>query len=113
VKDGLVYVADLGGKVTCVDAATGAVVWKHDTGAPIWGCLLLAADRLYAGNTDGRMTVLGAGRRKEVLARTEMDEPLYARPAVVGGAMYLATGRRLYRIGTQFPGEAGGTPAPH
>ena len=31
VSDGLVYVADLGGTVYCVDAKTGDVLWKHDT----------------------------------------------------------------------------------
>jgi outer membrane protein assembly factor BamB len=98
VKDGLIYVADLGGKVSCLDTATGALVWKHDTEAPIWGCLLLAGNRLYAGNMDGVMTVLRAGRQKEVLAQIEMDSALYSRPALVGDTLYLATARRLYRI---------------
>ena len=97
-KDGLLYVGDLGGTVCCLDAATGALVWKHETKAAIWGCLLLAGDRLYVGNVDGDMTVLRAGRRKEVLARVEMDAPLYSRPALVGDALYLATARRLFLI---------------
>ena len=98
VQDALLYVADLGGRVHCVDASTGAVVWKHETDAPVWGCMALAGDRLYVGNLDGAMTVLRAGRRKEILAQIEMDAPLYSRPAVVGDAMYLATARRLYLI---------------
>jgi HEAT repeat protein/outer membrane protein assembly factor BamB len=97
-KDGLLYVGDLGGVVHCLDAATGAVVWTHDTRAPIWGCLLAAKDRLYVGNTDGVMTVLQMGRRKKELARIEMDAPLYSRPAAVGDALYLATANRLYMI---------------
>src|SRR4029077_21148262 len=98
VKDGLLYVADLGGTVHCLDAATGAHVWKHETNEAIWGCLLLAGDRLYVGTVEGNMTVLRAGRQKEVLARIEMDAPLYSRPAVVGDALYLATAERLYLI---------------
>jgi hypothetical protein len=35
------------------------------------------------------MTVLRAGRRKELLAQIEMDASLYSRPAVVGDALYL------------------------
>jgi len=97
-KDGLLYVADVGGFVYCLDAATGAVVWKHDTLADIWGCFLMAGDRLYAGNEDGTMTVLRAGRRLEVLARIDMGAALYSRPAVAGDVMYLATAKRLYRI---------------
>ena len=98
VKDGLLYVGDVGGTVHCLDAATGAHLWKHETNDAIWGCLLLAGDRLYVGNVGGFMTVLRAGRRKELLAQIEMDAPLYSRPAVIGNALYLATAHRLYLI---------------
>jgi outer membrane protein assembly factor BamB/HEAT repeat protein len=98
VKDGLLYVGDLGGAVHCLDAATGAHLWKHETSEAIWGSLLLAGDRLYVGNVGGSMTVLRAGRRKERLAQIEMDAPLYSRPALSGDALYLATASRLYRI---------------
>ncbi|MEN3329851.1 MAG: hypothetical protein V7638_4658 [Acidobacteriota bacterium] len=98
VKDGQVYVGDLGGTVHCLDVATGVEIWKHETNAAIWGSFLLAADRLYVGNEEGVMTVLRAGRRKELLAHIDMDGPLYSRPALVGDALYLATGNRLYLI---------------
>ena len=98
VKDGLLYVGDLGGTVHCLDAATGAHLWKHETNDAIWGCLVLAGGRLYVGNAEGLMTVLRAGRRKELLAQIEMDAPLYSRPAVIGDALYLATASRLYLI---------------
>jgi len=98
LKDGLLYVGDLGGVVHCLDASTGAVVWTHQTDAPIWGCLIAAGDRLYVGNTDGVLTVLSAGREKKELARMEMEAPLYSRPALDGDALYLVTARRLYVI---------------
>jgi outer membrane protein assembly factor BamB/HEAT repeat protein len=98
VKDGLLYVGDLGGTIHCLDAATGAHVWKHETNEAIWGSLLLAGDRLYVGNVEGSMTVLRAGRRKELLGQIEMDAPIYSPPALVGDALYLATANRLYFI---------------
>jgi outer membrane protein assembly factor BamB len=98
VKDGLLYVGDLGGTIHCLDAATGAHVWKHETHEAIWGSLVLAGDRLYVGNVEGSMTVLRAGPRLELLAQIEMDAPLYSRPAAVGDALYVATATRLYRI---------------
>ena len=103
-KDGLLYVGDLGGTIHCLDAATGAEVWKHETNAAIWGSLLLAGDRLYVGNEEGLMTVLRAGRRKELLAQIEMNAPLYSRPALVGDTLYLTTGNRLYFIAAK-PGS--------
>ncbi len=101
-KDGLLYVGDLGGTIHCLDAATGAHVWKHETHAAIWGSLLLADDRLYVGNVEGSMTVLRAGRRKQLLGQIEMDAPLYSPPALVGDALYLATARRLYLIAAKI-----------
>jgi outer membrane protein assembly factor BamB len=103
VDNGLLYVADLGGTVYCIDAATGDVLWRHETHGAIWGCLLLAGQRLYAGNVEGTMTVLRAGRQEGLLAEIEMGEPLYSRPALVGDAMYLASARRLYLIKSVNP----------
>ncbi len=97
-KDGLLYVGDLGGTIHCLDAATGAHLWKHETDEAIWGSLLLAGDRLYVGNVEGSMTVLRTGRQKKLLAQIEMDAPLYSRPALIGDALYLATAQRLYLI---------------
>ena len=97
-KDGLLYVGDLGGTIHCLDTATGATVWKHETHESIWGSIFLAGDRLYVGNMEGSMTVLRAGRQKELLAQMEMDAPLYSPPALLGDALYLATAKRLYLI---------------
>jgi outer membrane protein assembly factor BamB len=97
-KDGLLYVGDLGGTIHCLEAATGARVWKHETNGAIWGSLLLVGDRLYVGNVEGSMTVLRTGRRKQLLGQIEMDAPLYSPPAVIGDSLYLATANQLYLI---------------
>ncbi len=101
-KDGLLYVGDLGGTIHCLDAATGAHVWKHETNEAIWGSLLLAGDRLYVGNVEGSMTVLRAGRQKQLLGQIEMDAPIYSPPALIGDALYLATANRLYLIAAKL-----------
>jgi outer membrane protein assembly factor BamB len=101
-KDGLLYVADVGGLVYCLDAATGALVWQHDTYAAIWGSFMLAADRLYVGNEDGTMTILRIGRRKELLGEIKMDGALYSLPSMVGDALWLTTSNRLYLIEKTF-----------
>ena len=48
------------------------------------------------------MTVLRAGRRKQLLGQIEMDAPLYSPPALVGDALYLATASRLYLIAAKI-----------
>ncbi len=99
-KDGLLYVGDVGGMVYCLDAATGTLVWEHDTYGAIWGSFLLAGDRLYVGNEDGTMTILRTGRKKELLGEIEMDGALYSLPSLVGDALWLTTSKRLYLIAT-------------
>jgi hypothetical protein len=47
------------------------------------------------------MTILRAGRQKELLAQIEMYAPLYSRPALVGDTLYLATANRLYLIASK------------
>jgi outer membrane protein assembly factor BamB len=100
-KDGLLYIGDLGGTIHCLDATTGATVWTHQTNEAIWGSLLLAGGRLYSGNEEGTMTVLRAGRQKEVLGEILMDSALYSKPALVGDALYIATANRLYRVSSR------------
>jgi len=97
-QDGLLYVADLGGTIHCLDAATGVHVWKHDTHSPIWGSFVMAGGRLYVGNDDGAVTVLRPGRTREVLARFEMESALYSRPAQDGDGLFVATMGTLYFI---------------
>ena len=48
------------------------------------------------------MTILRAGRRKQVLGQMEMSGPIYSPPALVGDALYLATAKRLYLIAEKF-----------
>ena len=89
---------DLGGTVHCLDVATGASLEARDERGHLGSPPAGAGDWLYVGTAEGRMTVLRAGRRKELLAQIETDAPLYSRPALVGDALYLATAQRLYLI---------------
>jgi hypothetical protein len=47
------------------------------------------------------MTVLRAGRQKQLLGQIEMYSPLYSAPALRGDALYLATANRLYFIASK------------
>lgn len=66
LADGLVYAADLAGWVYCLDAESGALYWRHDTGSEIWGNPLVADGKVYV-NSKGAFWIFAAGREKEVL----------------------------------------------
>ena len=54
VYDGLVYAADCGGMVHCVDAETGRPYWVHDAGRDMWASTLVAHGKVYIGTRGAR-----------------------------------------------------------
>ncbi|MCA9299488.1 MAG: PQQ-binding-like beta-propeller repeat protein, partial [Phycisphaerales bacterium] len=89
VVDGLVFVSDFSGYVSCYDADTGELYWRHDTLSHIWGSTLVAGGLVIVGNEDGYVTMLKAGRELEVVAEVNMMSPIYASPVVANGTLYL------------------------
>lgn len=99
--DGLVYVADYAGFVYCLDATTGKQLWRHDTEGRIWGSTLLADGKVYAGNENGVLTVLAAGREVKKLGEIDFGSTLYSSPVAANAALYIATDKHLYKIGKE------------
>ena len=99
VHDGLVYAGDYSGVVHCLDAGTGKVHWTHDTEGHIWGSTLVADGKVFIGNEDNVLTVLKAGKQKQVLAAIEFPGPIYSSPIVANNTLYIATMTHLFAIG--------------
>lgn len=98
VDDLLFGVEDDGGIVSCVEAKTGADVWRERIGGNYSTSPLFAEGRLYFTSDDGRTTVLEAGRQFRKLAESKLDGGFMASPAVAGKALYLRSKTHLYRI---------------
>ncbi len=99
VADGLVYAADWGGTVHCVDAATGKAVWTHKLSGEIWGSTLVADGKVYVGTRRGELCVLAAGRQKRVLSSAQLGSPISGTPVAANGVLYVATASRLWAFG--------------
>jgi outer membrane protein assembly factor BamB len=98
VHEGLVYAADCGGQIHCVDAATGEPVWTHDAEGEIWASTFVADNKIYVGTRRGLFWVLAAGRNKEVLSRIPLGSPISATAVAANGVLYVATMNRLYAV---------------
>jgi outer membrane protein assembly factor BamB len=98
LADGLLYMINDSGIVTCLDAATGAEVWRSRVPDSYSASPILADGRIYVFSEDGRATVIEAGRAFKVLAENTLDAGFMASPAVDGRALYLRTKSALYRI---------------
>jgi outer membrane protein assembly factor BamB len=112
IHDGLVYVADCGGKVHCVDAETGRPYWVHEAGGEIWASTLVADGKVYIGThtpSHGQFWVLAAGKEKKVLSSIRLDdEPVYGSAVAANGTLYVTTMTRLYAICTTKGGSRPG-----
>ena len=84
--------------ISCVDAATGEVVWTERVGGEYAASPVYADGRLYFFSQDGVTTVMRAGRTPEVIARNPLDSGFMASPAASGKAFYLRTKTHLYRV---------------
>jgi outer membrane protein assembly factor BamB len=98
VHKGLVYAADCGGKVHCVDAQTGEAVWVHDAGREIWASLLVADDKVYIGTRLGDFWVLAAGREKRVISSTRLEDAIISTAVAANGTLFVGTMTRLFAL---------------
>jgi outer membrane protein assembly factor BamB len=100
VADGLVYAAEYAGKVHCLDADTGALVWFHDTQDEIWSSTLVVDGKVYIGSRKG-FTVLSAGREKKTLAVLKLGSPVWSIPCAANKTLFVASQRNLWAVEEQ------------
>ena len=96
--DGLIYTVAEDNYVTCLEAATGKLVWTERIGGKDAASPIYADGRLYFFSQQGTTTVLKPGRTFEVLAKNILEDGFMASPAVSGKAFFLRTKTHLYRI---------------
>lgn len=94
----LLFMVSNEGRVSCLDAATGAVRWQGSVGGNYMASVLYGDGRLYLCNMQGETTVLATKPTLEVLAENRLESGCLASPAVSGRALFLRTKTHLYRI---------------
>ena len=99
VLDGHLYVSNATGIAECIEIATGKTVWKERLGGDLWGSILLAGDKLYVGNTQGKIFVLAASPKFERIAENDMGEHTKAALAPSDGQLFIRTYENLYCVG--------------
>jgi len=96
---GLVYLANNNGIAVCIDAKTGAEVWKERLADAFRATPLVAGNHIYFFAKDGKTIIIEAVRELKVVSRADLGEDVMASPAVIGPHLLLRTKEHLYRIG--------------
>jgi outer membrane protein assembly factor BamB len=98
---GYFYVLTDRGIVTCLDPATGALVYEGGrvpVPATFTASPVAFDDKLLLTSEDGDTFVIRAGPAFEVLRTNSVGEPVYASPALAGGAIYIRGAEHLFAI---------------
>ena len=93
IADGLVYVADVAGRLHCVDAETGRGYWIHETKTKhLLGSTFVADGKVYMPTQKG-LFVLAADKEEKLLARISLGAPVYSSPVAANGALYVVSSK--------------------
>jgi outer membrane protein assembly factor BamB len=95
---GLLYMTNEVGVVTCASADTGTVVWRERLGGIFFASPVAADGKVYLLSETGEMYVLRAGRKVDVLAKNDLGERFLASPAISAGMIFLRGDGTLFAI---------------
>jgi hypothetical protein len=103
VYRGVVYMINDGGILTTFDAASGQVknqarlrgAVDHYFASPVAG-----DGKVYILSQAGVVVVLDAARDQAILSVGELDDEVYATPAIAGGRIFVRTRSALYCFGS-------------
>ncbi len=98
IIDGLMYMVHDRGMVTCLDAMTAKVIWKHELKGNFNSSPVYAAGNIYFFNVKGECTIIKPGKNFQLVAENNIGETVKAVPVFVNDKMILRTEKSLYLI---------------
>ena len=99
---GVMYLMKEGGIVSSVDPASGQVLKQGRTPQALedyYASPVAADGKIFLVSASGKVTVLKADAQWEILATNDLDEEVWATPAIAGGNLYIRTRNALYAFG--------------
>jgi outer membrane protein assembly factor BamB len=93
----LVYMCKNGGILTCMDSKDGTVYYQERIGASgaYIASPIAANGYIYFPSMNGVVTVIKAGKELDILKQSDMNDRLFATPAVIDNVIYIRTAKSL------------------
>ena len=100
IHDGLVYAADLSGRLHCVDFKTGKRHWEYDLFAAVWGSPMVVDGKVLIGDEDGDLAIFNEGAEldEDAIVEYRFESSIYSTPTIANGVMYVTDRSHLYAI---------------
>ena len=99
---GVMYLMKEGGIVSSLDPASGQVLKQGRTPDALeeyYASPVAADGKIFVVSASGKVTVLKADAQWEILAMNDLDEEVWATPAIAGNNLYIRTRNSLYSFG--------------
>ncbi len=96
-----IYIVSDIGVISCLDAATGDVIWQQRVVGNYSASPTYADGRIYFLSEEGVATVIAPGTEYRLLASNRLDGWTLASMAVSGGSIFIRSDTNLYRIGQE------------
>jgi len=96
---GVMYLMKEGGIVSSLDPASGQVLKQGRTPDALeeyYASPVAADGKIFLASGSGKVTVLKADAQWEIIATNNLDEEIWATPAIAGNNLYIRTRNALY-----------------
>lgn len=97
--DGLFFFYHDNGNIACIDSLTGKIKWNAETAGRFYCSPVYADGKLYCMDMDGKLVVLAAGGKFELLGESDLGEGSYSSVSMSNGRVFLRTFTRLICVG--------------
>jgi hypothetical protein len=99
--DGHFFVIADTGYLGCIEAKTGKRLWRKQLGRRHSASPILVEGNMIIPDDDGKVWVVKASPKFEVVSTNDMKDGIFASPATAYGELFLRTTKHLYCIGTE------------
>jgi hypothetical protein len=102
IYQGVMYLMKEGGIVSSLDPVSGQVLKQGRTPDALeeyYASPVAGDGKIFLVSASGKVTVLKAGAQWEILKMNDLDEEVWATPAIAGNNLYVRTRNTLYSFG--------------